>query len=586
MADSIRDTALGAFIRLVSNKKLLRFPEEEPGFELPWEAEGAGVASAPAASPTDQENRSPTAAGKDKEVEADSTSDEQPIKETDVEKLSPHNGSPLKRVPSRRLQRITSSTQHLTREPTDVERAEIEKVGSLGRMTTQGTSGGSVISRHSTREQTTPYTLERHEIELEELAQRQESNVIKPQKTSDGIILIDWYTTDDPENPQNFSFGKKLQVCAVIILYTFAVYCASSIYTPSEQGVMEKFNVGQSKASLGLSMYVLGYGVGPLLFSPLSEIPRVGRLWPYIASFGLFVILAVPTALVDNYAGLLVLRFLTGFMGSPCLATGGASMGDIFSFLKLPYGLAIWTAAAFCGPALGPVLSGFAVMAKGWRWSLWEVLWMSGPVFLLMFLTLPETSASNILLRRAQRLRKLTGNPMLKSQSEIDQGSKTFNSVVIESLWRPMQITFQDPSIFFINLYSAYLYGKVCPLHNDPSQLLTSTGIYYSFFEAFPLVYINIYGFNIGEQGAVFLCILVGCVLGIATYCGYIYYYLEPDIMKHGMRPQEHRLVPGCFFVLLLPVGMFLFGWTAREDIHWIVSVIGIGLFCYGAFVL
>ena len=132
----------------------------------------------------------------------------------------------------------------------------------------------------------------------------------------------------------------------------------------------------------------------------MSEIPLFGRNAPYIVSFALFVILAVPTALVNNYPGLLVLRFLTGFMGSPCLATGGATMQDMvrrtntfepskilmdqqFSLLKLPYFLAIWTAAAFCAPALGPVLSGFAVVAKDWHWSLWIVLWMSGPVLLI-----------------------------------------------------------------------------------------------------------------------------------------------------------------------------------------------------------
>jgi len=94
---------------------------------------------------------------------------------------------------------------------------------------------------------------------------------------------------------------------------------------------MQVFGVGQSKASLGLSIYVIGYGVGPLIFSPLSEIPVFGRNVPYMVSFALFVILCVPMALVDNYAGLLVLRFLTGFMGSPCLATGAATMQDIVS---------------------------------------------------------------------------------------------------------------------------------------------------------------------------------------------------------------------------------------------------------------
>jgi DHA1 family multidrug resistance protein-like MFS transporter len=73
--------------------------------------------------------------------------------------------------------------------------------------------------------------------------------------------------------------------------------------------------------------------MGPLLFSPMSEVPTFGRNAPYMASFGLFVILCVPLALVDNYAGLLVLRFLVGFMGSPCLATGGATMQDMVCLL-------------------------------------------------------------------------------------------------------------------------------------------------------------------------------------------------------------------------------------------------------------
>lgn len=110
-----------------------------------------------------------------------------------------------------------------------------------------------------------------------------------------------------------------------------AVYGASSIYVPGEQGVMEEFHVGATPAALGLAMYVLGYGFGPLLFAPLSEIPAIGRNWVYIPTLFVFVILSIPTAVVKNFAGLLILRFITGFLGSPSLANGGASVGDIVS---------------------------------------------------------------------------------------------------------------------------------------------------------------------------------------------------------------------------------------------------------------
>ena len=96
-------------------------------------------------------------------------------------------------------------------------------------------------------------------------------------------------------------------------------------------------------------------------------------------TYAIFVILIVPTALVDNFAGLIVLRFLLGFFGSPCLATGGASLQDMYSFVKIPYAMSVWAIAATLGPALGPIISGFSVTAENWRWSLWEMLWLSRP---------------------------------------------------------------------------------------------------------------------------------------------------------------------------------------------------------------
>jgi MFS transporter, DHA1 family, multidrug resistance protein len=210
------------------------------------------------------------------------------------------------------------------------------------------------------------------------------------------------------------------------------------------------------------------------LFSPLSEIPRFGRNIPYIISFFLFTILCIPTALANSYASLLILRFLTGFMGSPCLATGGASMGDMYGLLKLPYALTAWVAASFCAPALGPVLSGFSVTAESWRWTLWEILWGAAPVLLLMFISLPETSASNILLKRAQRLRQLTGNPNYKSQGELDQGSMTVSRIALDALWRPMEIAIKDPAVMFTNLYTALIYGRATITHLLLGLLLKS----------------------------------------------------------------------------------------------------------------
>jgi DHA1 family multidrug resistance protein-like MFS transporter len=83
-------------------------------------------------------------------------------------------------------------------------------------------------------------------------------HAIAPTKTADGLILVDWYTADDPANPQNWSQAKKAWTALLVCLYTLVVYASSSIYLSSEALIMERFGVGEFKASLGLALYVLG----------------------------------------------------------------------------------------------------------------------------------------------------------------------------------------------------------------------------------------------------------------------------------------------------------------------------------------
>ena len=395
------------------------------------------------------------------------------------------------------------------------------------------------------------------------------SRPIQPTLTSDGTILVDWYSTDDADNPMNWSTSKRVFIVTLIYLYTFTVYVGSSIYAPSIGGVMTEFGVGETVASLGLALYVLGYGIGPMIFSPLSEMPLIGRTPPYIATFALFVVLTLPAALTNSFGGLLAARFLLGVFGSPSLATGPATIQDMFHLIKIPYLLSIWAAFATLGPALGPVVGGFSVQAMGWRWSQWEMLWLSGPVFLLMFAFLPETSGANILLRRAHRLQKLLDNENLKSQSEIDQAHMKLSTITYDALLIPWKINILDPAVLFSTFYTALLYM-----------------IYYSFFESFPLVYVAMHDFNLGKSSLPFLSILVALFIVLPLYLLHFYLTVERPFAVSGFGAPERRLIPGLFGTYLIPVGLFIFAWTSRPDIHWIAPTIGAGVSVGGTFIV
>lgn len=382
---------------------------------------------------------------------------------------------------------------------------------------------------------------------------------------SQQIALVDWYSGDDAENPQNWSSGKKAWVTFLICFYTFVVYFGSSVYLPSSYGIMKAYNVSETVASLGLALYVLGYGVGPMIFSPLSEIASIGRNIPYVTSFVLFFVVSVVASVVDNFSALMVLRFLQGFFGSPCLASGGATLQDMYDWFKVPYAFIIWIAALYCGPALGPLLSGYAVI-DDWRWSLWEIVFLAAPVLILLACTLPETSTPTILLHRAQRLRKTFNNPNIRAASEFE--TVRFGAVLMDALIKPTEIAIKDPAVAFACVYGSLVYGT-----------------YYSFFEAFPIVYVGMYGMSAGGMGLIFLNVIVGTLISASAYSAYLFYVFEPKCRRQEMS-QESRLAPALIGVFILPMGLFLFAWTARPTIHWIWPTIGVSIYAGSSFVV
>jgi DHA1 family multidrug resistance protein-like MFS transporter len=75
---------------------------------------------------------------------------------------------------------------------------------------------------------------------------------------------------------------------------------------------------------------IIGIGLGPMVWAPMSEIPQIGRNPIYIGTLVVFVFLQFAVIYAKNFGMLLAFRFLTGLFGSPVLATGGASLSDMY----------------------------------------------------------------------------------------------------------------------------------------------------------------------------------------------------------------------------------------------------------------
>lgn len=190
---------------------------------------------------------------------------------------------------------------------------------------------------------------------------------------------------------------------------------------------------------------------------------------------------------------------------------------------------------------MGPVVAGYAVEKMGWRWSAWELLWLSAPMTVLMLCALPETSSDAILLRRAKRLRLATGCNNFKHESEVHHSHLSAGEIISRALIKPWEINALDPAVLFTTVYLALDYA-----------------IYYSFFESFPLVYRDIYGFSLGAMGLAFLSMMVGLLITSVGLGYYMYFFVDRNRVNDA--PPESKLIPGIFGSICIPVGLFLFG--------------------------
>lgn len=382
------------------------------------------------------------------------------------------------------------------------------------------------------------------------------------------IIEITWDNAKDPENPKNWSTFKQSLFCFQVSFLTLAVYLASAIYVPGIEDIQEAFNVGHVAATLPLTLFVFGYGFGPMIFSPISENAEVGRMPLYISSLLISVLLQIPLALAHNFAGLCILRFLTGVFASPCLSIGPAAVCDVLSVAYGPIGIGLWSVAAVSGPSFGPLIGSVLVVKTSWRWTFWILCILDGFALVLAFFFFPETNENALLHRKAVRLRKMIGNENIVSRSELTTHQMTLNEKIIDTLWRPIEITIREPMVFMVHIYLSLVYA-----------------IMYLWFECFPIVFQEVHNFSLVLTGVAYMGVIIGSLIGSIIYTTLTYHIFTRKVLRgEDVRPEV--FIPMTIFsAMAMSIGVFIFGWTASPSIHWVFPIIGSAIFSLGAFI-
>ncbi|GAA5959722.1 hypothetical protein JCM21900_001405 [Sporobolomyces salmonicolor] len=379
--------------------------------------------------------------------------------------------------------------------------------------------------------------------------------------------LVTW-REGDPENPRNWSYMTKWMQTVFPSTLCFTSGFASAIITGGLHEMAVHFHVADVVMNLSVTVFVVGFGLGPLVLSPLSEM--YGRRIVYVVSMFLFFIFTLPECITNSIAVLMVFRFIAGCMASGVMCNAAGSIGDLWAINERGNKMAAFSSILFASPCLGPLVGGFVTDTVGWRWMWWVLFIFSGCSWALCSVFLRETYAPTLLRWRAEKLRKETADATIMTEQE--RQGRPVGDIVRETLLRPLVMLATEPIMTFFSAYLCLIYALL-----------------YAFFFLYPLV-LSPHGFTNGEVGLAFLSILIGIFIVVTVACPIQERYYQRRVAESpdGNVPPEARLplMMGCCIVL--PISLFIFGATSSPHTQWagaVVSGIPFGFALVGIYI-
>lgn len=316
---------------------------------------------------------------------------------------------------------------------------------------------------------------------------------------------------------------------------------SSSIQTPAIHSIAARYDSSRLLTTFAASSaYLLGFGSGPFLFSPVSEI--LGRRKVYCGTFLIFTLAQMACALSPNIAAFAVFRFVAGFCGGPTVANAGGSITDLWVPSERSAPLAIYVVACYCGPVLGPLIGGVltqyggTAQYGGWRWNFWLVLILSAATYVLMVTSLPETYAGS---RKATSIEK-------------EGGSKRS---LRSDFARPWKMLATEPILLALSTQMAFTYG-----------------VLFLDFTSYPVIFTQHRHWSVATSGLSFLGIGLGMLIATALSPLLDRQYSRL-LLEHGKLEPEVRLRHLILIAWLLPASLFWFAWTALTT-HYIVPIL------------
>ncbi|KAF6833525.1 MFS multidrug transporter [Colletotrichum musicola] len=382
--------------------------------------------------------------------------------------------------------------------------------------------------------------------------------------------IVGWENQDDSNMPMNFSKAEKITTIALVGSFAFVTPFASSISASAQTQLLRDLGGGDDSSerllvTMTVAIYVLGFSIGPLLLSPLSELH--GRRPLILVSDLLFTVWSLACALAPSLPALVAFRFFEGVGGSGCLTITAGVLGDLFAPHERGRAMSWFQLGPNTAPFIAPIVGGYMTQSIGWRWDFWLCTIMGALVTVASIFFLRESNSRVLIRRKTRRMKTDIGRDDLVScYADIDGASQTEFRYLAQSLVRPLRMLVLFPALLLLSIAGAIYYG-----------------LQYLLLVTLAPVFGDVYGFSAGETGLVYLAIGFGCFFGLFIF----HFTSDRSVARQtkcngGEFTPEMRAPLAIWGSVILPATFFIYGWCAQYRTHWIIPVLSLIPFSCG----
>ncbi|KFX91424.1 hypothetical protein V490_05908 [Pseudogymnoascus sp. VKM F-3557] len=420
-------------------------------------------------------------------------------------------------------------------------------------------------------------------------------------ETNDGDTTMSLSPPTPPDlqrfvSPYQWSSRRKALILYLSCIATMLSAYAPSSYAVAGPAIAAEFGVSEATVLWGITTFCWGYATAPMVLAPFSEIQ--GRYPVFVTAGVVFEICQICCAMTRSFPGMVVARFWAG-VGSSVFATMvGGVVSDLYHPKDIGNPMALFSGCALFGIGVGPMISGILAQNLDWRWVFWLQVILCGVLMVSIALFFSETRGSVLLSRKARALNRwyadreklgyfgleiisLDNNEEIKCRRvrwkvKSDEERETIGRMIGISLRRPVYLLVTEPVVFFFSLWVSFAWA-----------------VLFLMLESVPLVFKVSHGFDTQQIGAIFTVIAVGAIISTIIYIFHDEYLVRAFsnlLTKRATFAETHRenperyLYSSCIQSPLLPIGLFWFGWTQFESIHWIVPTLALGCATMGIY--